>query len=78
MPKLSRFKKAPRSALMGAGAVLDIQAGPAHNPALRDALALQRDMMVVAEDLWGAVAVFDAASKPPSHPGKETRSKQDE
>jgi len=63
MPKL-RLKRRPNSILMGAGAVLGGFAAPAPNPELRDALALHRDQVALAEDLWGAIEVFDATLEP--------------
>ena len=64
MPKCLRFSR-PSSFLMGAGAVLEtLLPRTPRNPALRDAAALRQDQLVVAQELWRAVEVFDASLPP--------------
>jgi hypothetical protein len=59
-----RFNR-PSSFLMGAGSVLqNLLPRPPRNPALRDAAALREDQLVVAEELWRAVEVFDRSLPP--------------
>lgn len=57
---------------MGAGAVLEsVYRLPPSNPALEDALAFQRDQLALAQDLWGAIATFEAEMKSSSRSDQE-------
>jgi hypothetical protein len=61
MPKCLRFSRHD-SFFMGAGSVLEnLLPRTPRNPALRDAAALRQDQLVVAQELWRAVEVFDAS-----------------
>jgi hypothetical protein len=57
---------------MGAGAVLHPILVPRPlDPALHDALALQKDQEALARDLWGAVDAFEAELKSSSRSEQE-------
>lgn len=63
MSKPFGFKRTFHHVLMGAGSLLHplIVTRPA-DPALHDALALQRDLAVVGQDMWDAVDLFENES----------------
>jgi hypothetical protein len=64
MRKRLRFSR-PGSFLMGAGSVFQsLLSRTPRNPALRDAAALREDQLVVAQELWRAVEVFDRSLPP--------------
>jgi len=78
MPKRFGFKRSIHHALMGAGAVLHpIFIRRPSNPAEYDALALKRDLAVVGVDMWDAIAVVEAVSKPSSRSSQPSKAEQD-
>jgi hypothetical protein len=63
MPQRFGFKKSFRHVLRGAGSVLHpIFVPRPSDPALHDALALQKDFAVVGQDMWDAVALLEEES----------------
>jgi predicted RNase H-like nuclease len=78
MPKRFSFRRKPSSTLMGAGAVLHpIMVRRPANPALHDALALQKDQIAIAEAFWDSIAVVEAASLSSSRSLEEFPSEPD-
>jgi hypothetical protein len=81
MRKRFSFKKTFHHMLMGSGAVLHpILVPRPKDPAAHDARMLQRDLAVVGQDLWDAVAATDAASRPSSrssHPPEAIQNDDD-
>ena len=81
MRKRFSFKRTFHHILMGSGAVLHpIFVPRPEDPARHDARALQRDLAVVGQDLWEAVAAIDAAPRPSSrssHPPEATQNDDD-
>ena len=77
MPKTFGFRKTLHHCLMGAGAVLHpILMRPPADPAAHDARALERDLAVVGQDMWAAIAAFEAADESSSRSNHAQQTEQ--